>query len=163
VDEVGVEDVVVDEVEVVVEDVVVDEVEVVVEEVVVEEVVDVDGATTVSVKAWVALPASFAAFKAKLIVPGFWGEPTSTGTPLLVLICSGEGKWGHCEQACPLQGPTMLILAAGIPLAITGSSKSVRTATITEAGLSNVGFFGATTRPSTSEHRPPTFDSARCR
>jgi hypothetical protein len=120
VDEVGVEDVVVDEVEVVVEDVVVDEVEVVVEE-----VVDVDGATTVSVKAWVALPASFAAFKAKLIVPGFWGEPTSTGTPLLVLICSGEGKWGHCEQACPLQGPTMLILAVGIPLAITGNSKSV--------------------------------------
>ncbi|MGA3218819.1 MAG: hypothetical protein ACLQVK_22155 [Acidimicrobiales bacterium] len=130
VDEVGVEDVVVDEVdvvvdEVVVEDVVVDEVEVVVEEVVVEEVVVVDGATTASVKAWVALPASFAAFKANLIVPGFWGEPTSTGTPLLVLICSGEGKWGHCEQACPLQGPTMLILAVGIPLAITGNSKSV--------------------------------------
>jgi hypothetical protein len=90
VDEVGVEDVVVDEVEVVVEDVVVDEVEVVVEEVgveevVVEEVVVVDGATTASVKAWVALPASFVAFRANLIVPGFWGEPTSTGTPLLVL------------------------------------------------------------------------------
>ena len=95
VDEVGVEDVVVDEVEVVVEDVVVDEVEVVVEEVVVEEVVVdevvvdevvvVDGATTASVKACVALPASFAAFRASLIVPGFWGEPTNTGTPLLVL------------------------------------------------------------------------------
>ena len=92
VDEVGVEDVVGDEVEVVVEDVVVvedevvvEEVVVVVEEVVVEEVVVVDGATTASVKAWVALPASFAAFRANLIVPGFWGEPTSTGTPLLVL------------------------------------------------------------------------------
>jgi hypothetical protein len=173
VDEVGVEDVVVDEVEVVVEDVVVDEVEVVVEEVVVEEVVVeevvvdevvvVDGATTASVKAWVALPASFVAFKANLIVPGFWGEPTSTGTPLLVLICRGEGKWGHCEQACPLQGPTMLILAVGMPLAITGNSKSVRTCTLTEAGLSKVGFFGATTRPSTSEHRPAAFDSARCK
>jgi hypothetical protein len=85
VDEVGVDDVVVDEVEVVVEDVVVDEVEVVVEEVVVEEVVVVDGATTTSVRACVALPASFVAFKANLIVPGFWEEPTSTGTPLLVL------------------------------------------------------------------------------
>ena len=84
VDEVVVDEVVVDEVEVVVEDVVVEDV--VVEDVVGDEVVVVDEASTASVKVWVALPAEFAAFKENLIVPGFWGEPTSTGTPLLVLI-----------------------------------------------------------------------------
>jgi hypothetical protein len=68
---------------VVVVDVVV--VDVVVVDVVVVDVV-VDEVTTVSVKLWVALPAPFAAFKSNLIVPGFSGEPTRTGTPLLVLI-----------------------------------------------------------------------------
>jgi len=60
-------------------------VDVVVVDVVVVDVV-VDEVTTVSVKLWVALPAPFAAFKSNLIVPGFSGEPTRTGTPLLVLI-----------------------------------------------------------------------------
>jgi hypothetical protein len=121
-----VDDVVVDEVEVVEEDVVVDEVVVVVvDDVVVDDVVVVDEASTASVKVWVALPAAFVAFRANLIVPGFWGEPTRTGTPSLLLMSRGEGKWGHCEQAWPLQGPTMLILAVGMPLTITGNSKSV--------------------------------------
>ena len=129
VDEVGVEDVGVDEVgvevgvgDVVVEDVVVEDV--VVEDVGVDEVVVVDEATTASVKVWVALPAPFVAFKPNLIVPVLWGEPTRMGTPSLPLIFSGEGKVGHCSHACPLQGPTMLILAAGMPLAITGNSRS---------------------------------------
>ena len=124
VDEVGVEDVGVDEVgvEVGVGDVVVEDV--VVEDVGVDEVVVVDEATTASVKVWVALPAPFVAFKPNLIVPVLWGEPTRMGAPSLPLIFSGEGNVGHCPQACPLQGPTMLILAAGMPLAITGNSRS---------------------------------------
>jgi hypothetical protein len=122
VDEAGVEDVgvVVDKVGV--EDVVVDDA--VVEDVVVDEVAVVEEAATASVKVWVALPAPFVAFRANPMVPVLWGEPTRIGTPLLLLIFSGEGKLGHCAQACPLQGPTMLILGVGMPLAITGNSKS---------------------------------------
>jgi hypothetical protein len=87
---VALDDVVVDKVvvEVVLDDVVVDDVvvgEVVVDEVVVVDVA-VDGPSTASVKPWVASPALFAAFKENLMVPCFSGVPTSTGTPLLVLI-----------------------------------------------------------------------------
>jgi hypothetical protein len=84
VDEVVVDEVVVDEV--VVDEVVVDEVVVgvVLVGVVLVDVVLVGEVATVSLKVWVARPAPFVAVRLNLIVPGFSGEPTITGTPLLL-------------------------------------------------------------------------------